>query len=92
VKKKVGANLDEGRKYIKKVLTTKFNRAGLKFLKLFYINALHAVDRFINGKTFRRKRFPSNQLHIFNLLIPLLKLEELLHLPCGLSLVVVAEK
>ncbi len=85
-------SLNHFRRYSKKEINTKLQRANLKILKSFYINALGAVGWFVNGKIFRKKRFPSNQLHIFNLLTPLLKLEDLLHLTFGLSLVVVAEK
>ena len=85
-------SLHHFRRYSKKEINTKLQRANLKILKSFYINALGAVGWFANGKIFRRKRFPSNQLNIFNLLTPLLKLEELIHLTFGLSQMVVAEK
>jgi hypothetical protein len=47
---------------------------------------------FLNSKILRRKRLPSFQLRIYNLLVPLFKLEKFFPLPFGTSLLVVAEK
>jgi hypothetical protein len=47
---------------------------------------------FLNSKILRKKRLPSFQLRIYNLLVPLFKLEKFLPLPFGTSLLVVAEK
>ena len=85
-------SLHRFRRYSKKGITPKVERANLKILKSLYINAPGAVGWFVNGRLFRRRRYPINQLRIFNLLTPLLKLEALLHPPFGLSLVIVAEK
>ena len=85
-------SLHHFRRYSKKVVKAKLERVGLKILKLSYINAFGALGWLVNGKIFRRRRFSPNQMYIFNLLMPLVKLVDLLHLPFGLSLVVVAEK
>jgi hypothetical protein len=47
---------------------------------------------FLNSRILRRKSLPSFQLRIYNLLVPLFKLEEFFPLPFGTSLLAVVEK
>jgi hypothetical protein len=59
-------------------------------------NEIHSIGEilgwFLNGRIIRRKKLPSFQLRIYNLLVPIFKLEELFPLPFGTSLLAVAEK
>jgi len=59
---------------------------------LKYFNRSGILGWYLNSKIFRRKRLPSFQLRIYNLLVPVFKIEELLPLPFGTSLVAIAEK
>jgi len=47
---------------------------------------------FLNSRILRRKRLSSFQLRIYNLFVPLFKLEKFFPLPFGISLLAVGEK
>jgi hypothetical protein len=65
---------------------------GFTVVFLEYFNRMGILGWFLNSKILRKKRLPSFQLRIYNLLVPLFKLEKFLPLPFGTSLLVVAEK
>ena len=58
--------------------------------RAFHFNALGALGWWFNGQILRRKVLPGNQLRLFNLMTPVLRLESWFRLPFGLSLVVTA--
>jgi hypothetical protein len=65
---------------------------GFKVILLRHFNRIGILGWFLNGKILRRKRLPSFQVRIYNLLVPLFKMEALLPLPFGASLLAVAER
>jgi SAM-dependent methyltransferase len=85
-------HLGHHRRYGKKELKNKLEALGFKVVFLKYFNRIGIIGWFLNSKIFRRKRLPSFQLRIYNLLVPLFKLEKILPLPFGTSLLAVAEK
>jgi SAM-dependent methyltransferase len=85
-------HLGHHRRYGKKELKNKLEATGFKVIFLQYFNLIGILGWFLNSKILKRKRLPSFQLRIYNLLVPLFKLEKILPLPFGTSLLVVAEK
>jgi glycosyltransferase involved in cell wall biosynthesis len=85
-------HLGHRRRYGKKELNRKLETTGFKVIFLKYFNRVGILGWFLDSKIFRRKRLPSFQLRIYNLLVPLFKLEKFFPLPFGTSLLAVAEK
>lgn len=85
-------HLGHWRRYGRKELIHKLESAGFKVVLLEYFNRMGILGWFLNSKILRRKRLPSFQLRLYNLLVPLFKLEKFLPLPFGTSLLVVGEK
>jgi glycosyltransferase involved in cell wall biosynthesis len=85
-------HLGHHRRYGKKELKNKLETIGFKVIFLKYFNRIGILGWFLNSKILRKKRLPSFQLRIYNLLVPLLKLEKFFPLPFGTSLLAVAEK
>jgi glycosyltransferase involved in cell wall biosynthesis len=85
-------NLGHYRRYGKKELKGKLEKAGFKVTLLKYFNRTGILGWFLNSKILRRKSLPPFQLRIYNLLVPLFKRVDLLPLPFGTSLMAVAEK
>jgi len=86
------AGLDHCRRYSRSELVRKIEDAGFSIEFVRFFNFLGAVGWFVNGKILRRKMLPKNQMKLFDLLVPLLKLEDHMRIPCGLSLLAVAKK
>jgi glycosyltransferase involved in cell wall biosynthesis len=85
-------HLGHHRRYGKKELKNKLEAVGFKIVSMKYFNRIGILGWFLNSKILRRKELPSFQLRIYNLLVPLLKLEKFFPLPFGTSLLAVAEK
>ena len=85
-------HLGHHRRYGKEELKEKLENKGFKVIFLKYFNRIGILGWYLNGKVFRRKRLPSFQLRIYNLLVPLSKIEDLFPLPFGTSLIAIAER
>jgi glycosyltransferase involved in cell wall biosynthesis len=85
-------HLDHQRRYGGKELKKKLEAEGFKVILLKHFNRIGILGWFLNGKILMRKKLPSFQLRIYNLLVPLFKLEELFPLPFGTSLIAIAER
>lgn len=85
-------NLGHFRRYSRRELVQKMERAGFQSETHFYFNLLGSLGWFVNSRILRRKILPRNQLRLFNLLVPLLKVEGKIRIPFGMSLVLVAKK
>jgi glycosyltransferase involved in cell wall biosynthesis len=85
-------HLGHQRRYGKEELRNKLETAGFKVIFLKHFNRIGILGWFLDGRILRRKRLPHFQLRIYNLLVPLFKLEKFFPLPFGTSLLAVAEK
>jgi len=81
------------RRYSKSEVENKVLDSNFSILDLYYLNWLGLVGWYINGKILGRKIIPEKQLGIFDYIArPFLLLEELVHLPFGISTLVIGEK
>jgi SAM-dependent methyltransferase len=81
------------RRYDKSDVERLLRQTGFVPLKQKYINALGALGWLASGRLFRNQTPPSNQLRLFNHLVPLLKtIERAIPPPFGISLMTVAAK
>ncbi len=85
-------HLGHFRRYGKKELKNKLETIGFKVISLEYFNRIGILGWFLNSKILHRKNLPPSQLRIYNLFVPLFKLERFLPLPFGASLLAVAQK
>ena len=85
-------NLGHQRRYEKAELQGKLEGAGFSVVHLMYFNRAGILGWFLNSRILGRNQLPSLQLRLYNVLVPLFKLEELLPLPFGTSLIAIAEK
>jgi len=85
-------HLGHHRRYGKEELKEKLEKIGFQVILLKHFNRVGILGWYLNGKILRRKRLPSFQLRIYNLLVLLFKIEDLFPLPFGTSLLVIAER
>ena len=85
------ASIDHYRRYTRRSLRERLNRAGLDVLELYYTNPLGALGWFINGRILGRTVPGAGQLRVFNRLVPPLAwLERRVRPPFGISVVSVS--
>jgi glycosyltransferase involved in cell wall biosynthesis len=85
-------HLGHQRRYGKEELRNKLETAGFKVIFLKHFNRIGILGWFLDSRILRRKRLPTFQLRIYNLFVPLFKLEKFFPFPFGTSLLAVAEK
>ncbi len=85
-------HLGHHRRYSKKDLRNKLEAIGFRVIYLKYFNRIGILGWFLNSRVLRKKRLSSFQLRIYNLLVPVFKLETFFPLPVGTSLLAVGEK
>lgn len=85
-------NLQHHRRYGKAELARKFEQAGWRLEHLSYMNLLGIPGWFLNSRVLGRKILPVKQVQLYDKLVPLLRLEDKLPLPIGMSLVAVGRK
>ncbi|MGZ3524604.1 MAG: glycosyltransferase [Thermodesulfobacteriota bacterium] len=85
-------NLGHHRRYEKQALKNKLEAVGFKVIFLKYFNRIGILGWFLSSRILHRKKLPSLQLRIYNLLVPFFKLEKFFPLPFGTSLLAVAQK
>lgn len=66
--------------------------AGLRPLRIRYFNMAGAVGWFLRGQIRGKRELAASSLRLFDWLVPILKLEDVMPRPFGLSVVAVAEK
>lgn len=88
----VDAVVGHYRRYSRHELKGKLEEAGFTVTKLRYFNMLGALGWWLNVRVLRRKYLPGGQSRLLNVLVPLLKLEDLFSPPFGLSLIAVATR
>ncbi len=85
-------HLGHRRRYRKRELKNTLEATGFKVIYLKYFNRIGILGWFLNSRILRRKRLSSFQLRIYNLFVPLFKLERFFPLSFGVSLLAVGEK
>ncbi|MEI6632730.1 MAG: glycosyltransferase [Chlamydiota bacterium] len=89
---KIDAGLDHYRRYSRAELGSKLEVAGFRVEHAGFLNLPGALGWFMNGRILRRNMLPKYQLKLFDLFVPLLKIERRLKIPFGLSLLAVGRK
>jgi glycosyltransferase involved in cell wall biosynthesis len=84
--------IDHHRRYERAGLVAKLEEAGFRVETTDFFNRLGVIGWYLNSVILRRTQVPGFQLHLQNLLVPLLRAEGLVPLPFGLSLVAVARR
>jgi SAM-dependent methyltransferase len=81
--------LQHQRRYTRRTLRAAAEAAGLRVEALFWFNFVGTFGWWWNARVRRIPRIPTDQLRAFDALVPLLRLERYLPLPCAQSLVLV---
>ena len=81
--------LQHQRRYSRGALQGAVEAAGLRVEALFWFNLVGIFGWWWNARIRRTPRIPVDQLRMFDALVPLLRLERHLPLPCAQSLIVV---
>ena len=81
--------LQHQRRYSRRALRSAVEAAGLRVEALLWFNFVGTFGWWWNAKVRRAPRIPLRQLRYFDALVPLLRLERYLPLPCAQSLIVV---
>jgi SAM-dependent methyltransferase len=84
--------IDHHRRYDRAGLVARLQEAGFHVEHTVFFNRVAVLGWWLNSVVLRRTRVPGLQLHLQNLLVPLLRAEAVLPLPFGLSLVAVAHR
>jgi SAM-dependent methyltransferase len=84
--------IDHHRRYERPGLAAKLEEAGFHVESMQFFNRIGVLGWYLNSVILRRTQVPGFQLHLQNLLVPLLRAEAALPLPFGLSLVAVARR
>jgi SAM-dependent methyltransferase len=77
------------RRYTRATLSGLMRRAGFQMERMVWFNRLGVLGWWYNGRIRHTRRIPLDQLQAFDRLVPLLRLERLLPLPFGQSLIAV---
>ena len=84
--------IDHHRRYDRAGLLSRLTEAGFHVEHSVFFNRIGALGWYLNSVLLRRTRVPAVQLHLQNLMVPLLRAEAALPLPFGLSLIAVARR
>ncbi|MBI4492603.1 MAG: glycosyltransferase [Chloroflexi bacterium] len=80
------------RRYERDSLRALFERCGFEVEQAHYLNPTGVPGWFLNGRVLRRAAIPGPMAGLYDALFPLLRLAQVLPLPWGLSVLVVARK
>lgn len=89
----IDKNLGHFRRYNKKSLRKKIINLGFNIVSEDYLNPISGLGWFVSGKILRKKMVSRDLIKIFNFLVkPIIKIETMIKMPFGLSVVIVAVK
>lgn len=80
------------RRYTRESLSECLRTAGFHIERVAYFNLPGALAWYVNSRVLRRRGVPEVQAWLNDRLVPLLRLEERVHLPWGLSLLAVGRR
>ncbi len=81
--------LGHARRYTRQSLTRRMNQAGFRVERAFYFNLVGTLGWWVNARIRNVPRIPIKQLRIFDAMVPILQLEDLVPLPFGQSVIAV---
>jgi glycosyltransferase involved in cell wall biosynthesis len=84
--------IDHHRRYDRAGLVARLHEAGFRVEHTGFFNRIGVLGWYLNSVILRRTRVPGFQLHLQNLMVPLLRAEATLPLPFGLSLVAIGRR
>lgn len=84
--------LGHHRRYTPRRLRALLEGAGLEVPRPAYLNFAGLLGWTINGRVLRRERLSARQISVFERLLPLVRLEDLVRLPIGLGVYTAARK
>jgi SAM-dependent methyltransferase len=73
------------RRYTKRDLRARMEAAGFRLERFFYFNLVGSFGWFVSARLRKVPRIPVRQLRVFDALVPLLRLEDVIPLPFGQS-------
>ncbi len=86
-------NVEHYRRYEKNEINEKITRAGYVVKRIFYFNRLGALGWLINSRIRKCGKISYLQLLIFDKIVNFLrKIDNMFHLPFGVSIIVIAER
>ncbi len=80
------------RRYNPNILKSELKNLGFTIVKSRKLNFLGAIGWFIAGRILKDKQINENKIKLFNLISPLLLLENMIEPPIGTSILIVARK
>lgn len=84
--------LGHHRRYDRALFAERMREAGLRVQRLEYMNLLGLAGWIVNGRVLRRRTLDPRQVRTFDRIVPLVRLEDRVHLPVGLGLICHAQK
>jgi SAM-dependent methyltransferase len=88
----IDAVLGHERRYGKRLLAGRLERAGFEVACLRHVNPVGAAGWFVTSRILRRSQLPLAPLRVYDRLVPLLRLLDRVPVPFGLSLWAVARR
>ncbi len=89
-------SLDQGlqhhRRYSREELRMRLSASGWRIIHMSYMNLLGIPGWFLSSRMLRRKLLPVKQVHLYEKLTGILRVEDRFRLPIGMSLVAVGER
>ncbi|MEB3330190.1 MAG: class I SAM-dependent methyltransferase [Candidatus Sericytochromatia bacterium] len=80
------------RRYERRGLTALLTRTGFEPERAWYFNMLGALGWFVNGNLLGKTLLPAGQLRLIDALVPVLRAEQWLPRPFGLSVIAIARR
>jgi SAM-dependent methyltransferase len=81
--------LGHHRRYTKHSIAERMRQAGFRVERVFYFNLVGTFGWWLNARIRRVPRIPLAQLRNFDRLVPMLRIEDLIRLPFGQSVIAV---
>jgi SAM-dependent methyltransferase len=81
--------LGHQRRYTRHSISDRMRQAGFRVERVFYFNLVGTLGWWLNARIRRVPRIPLAQLRYFDRLVPMLRIEDLIRLPLGQSVIAV---
>jgi SAM-dependent methyltransferase len=80
------------RRYTRTSLSRRMREAGFRIERAFYFNLVGTIGWWVNARLRQVPRIPVDQVRYFDTLIPMLRLEDRVPLPFGLSVIAIGAR